>query len=49
MKRSIYVLVVEDQKSINDMHDYTLKSTYLYVYHCFYDQYVESRISLVYS
>ena len=28
MKRSIYVLVVEDQKSINDMHDYTLKSTY---------------------
>ena len=25
MKRSIYVLVVEDQKSINDMHDYTLK------------------------
>ena len=25
MKRSIYVLVVEDQKSINDMHDYTME------------------------
>ena len=31
MKRSIYVLVVEDQKSINDMHDYTIEEGLLEV------------------
>ena len=29
MKRSIYVLVVEDQKSINDMHDYIKATIYM--------------------